>query len=99
MSMSKDMYFCWLEKFIRQTQQKISDTAEKSRLDTTKNFPKNVVYKTAEATERLTGNKIAQTIVETKGLPDVNWRNIEETVILPEKKETIFNQLRQVLEQ
>ena len=78
-------------------QQKISDTARKSRLDTTKNFPKKVVYKTTGATEKLTGNKTAETIIETKGLPDVNSRNIEETVILPEKKEKILNQFRQVL--
>ena len=68
-------------------QQKISDTARKSRLHTKKFFPKKVVYKTTEATEKLTGKKTAETIVETKGLPDVNSRNIQETVILPEKKE------------
>ena len=78
-------------------QQKMWDIARKSRLDTTTKFSKKTVYKTAETTEKLTGNKTAKTIVETKGLPDVNSRNMEETVILPEKKEKILNQLRQVL--
>ena len=45
----------------------------------------------------LIGNKIAETIVKPKLLPDVNSGNIEEIVTLTEKKQKILKKLRQVL--
>ena len=45
----------------------------------------------------LIGNKIAETIVKPKLLPDVNSGNIEEIVTLTEKKQNILKELRQLL--
>ena len=45
----------------------------------------------------LIGHKIAETIVKSKLLPDVNSGNFEEIVILTEKKQKILKELRQVL--
>ena len=43
------------------------------------------------------GNKIADKIVKPKPLPAESSRNVKEIIILPEKREEILNELRQVL--
>ena len=41
-------------------------------------LPKNVVHKTAEVTEEMIGNKIAEKIMKPKPAPDENFLNIRE---------------------
>ena len=67
------------------------DTATKTGLDAAKIASEKVVHKTAEATGELTGNKIAENIVKSKPVSDVNSRNVEEIVIPPEKRQEILN--------
>ena len=42
-------------------------------------------------------NKITENSVKPKPVPDVNSKNVEEIVIPPEKRQEIFNELREVL--
>ena len=58
---------------------------------------KKGVHKTAEATGELIGKTIAKTIVKPKPVIDENSINVEETVILPDNRQEILNELRQVL--
>ena len=58
---------------------KLIGTATKAGLDVAKPASKKV-YKTAEATEELTGQKMAQKIVKPKPILDVNSRNVKEIV-------------------
>ena len=51
--------------------------------------PKKVVHKIAEAKDELIGNKILDKIMKQKSVPEVNWRNVEEIVILPENGKAI----------
>ena len=64
------------------------ETATKTGLDVAKTASKKVVHKTAEATGVVTGNKIADKIVKPKPFPEVNSRNVEETVIPPDKRQS-----------
>ena len=41
-------------------------------------LPKKVVHKTAEVTEEMIGNKIAEKIMKPKPAPDENFLNIRE---------------------
>ena len=72
------------------------DAATKIALDALKTATKQVAHKKAEATEKLIWNKIDNKIVKPKPVPEVNWANVEEIVIPPEKREQILNELRQV---
>ena len=76
---------------------KLLDTVTKAGLDAGKTGSKKVVHKIAEPTEELVRNKIAEKIVEPKPVSDVNSRNLEEIVSLPEKRQGMLNELRQVL--
>ena len=68
---------------------KIMDTATKTGIDAAKAASKRVVQKTAEATEDLTGNKIAVKITSI-GKP----KEIEEIYVKPEKRQQIIDDLR-----
>ena len=68
-----------------------------TELHALKTASKNVVHKAAEATGQFIGNKIANKIVKPKHAIDENPKNVEEIIILPEKREEIINELRQVL--
>ena len=57
---------------------------------------KKAVYKTAKATEKFIGNKIAEKIVKPQPVSGVNSRN-EKIVIPPEKRQQIPNEFIQVL--
>ena len=70
------------------------DTATKTQLDVLKTATKNSAHKAAEATGEFLGNKIVK---KKKVKSDHNSRNVEETIILPENREEILNELRQVL--
>ena len=59
--------------------------------------PKKVVHKIAEAKDELIGNKILDKIMKQKSVPEVNWRNVEEIVILPENRKQYQAILRQIL--
>ena len=68
-----------------------------TELHALKTASKNVVHKAAETTGQFIGNKIANKIVKPKHAIDENPKNVEEIIILPEKREEIINELRQVL--
>ena len=63
------------------------DTATKTGLDALKTASRKVVHKAVEATGEFIGSKIADKIVKQKPLVNENLRNIEEMIILPEKRE------------
>ena len=72
---------------------KIVGHCHKTGLDAAKTDSKIVVHKTAETTEELIGNKIAEKNVKQKPVPDSNSGNVEEIVIPPEKRQEILNEL------
>ena len=72
----------------------VLDAATKTGLDPLKTTTKKVAHKAAEATREFTGNKIANTIVKLKPVPDENLKNVEEIIIPIERRETILNELR-----
>ena len=63
------------------------DTATKTGLDALKTASRKVVHKAVEATGEFIGSKIADKIVKQKPLVNENLRNVEEMIILPEKRE------------
>ena len=67
------------EIYLTNSEKKLIGTATKAGLDVAKPASKKV-YKTAEATEELTGQKMAQKIVKPKPILDVNSRNVKEIV-------------------
>ena len=72
------------------------DAATKTGLDASKTDTKKVTHQVAEVIGEVIGKKIADKIVKPKPVPDKNSRNVEE-IIPPEKREEMFNELRQVL--
>ena len=78
---------------------KLVDTATEARLDALKTASKRSRwYKANEATGEFIENKIAETrIMKPKPLLAENSIDVEEIIILPEKREEILNELRQVL--
>ena len=68
-----------------------------TRLDALKTASEKIVHKAAETAGKFTGNKITDKVVKPKHVIDGNSRNVEETIIPPEKREEISNELRQVL--
>ena len=83
--MSKDLNFCHLQEiYLTNSEKKLIGTATKAGLYVAKPASKKV-YKTAEATEELTGQKMAQKIVKPKPVLDVNSRNFKEIVIHQKK--------------
>ena len=72
-------------------------TTTKKRLGSQKTALKKVVHKDAEATSEFRGNKIGDKIVKLKPVPDNNLIDVEEMFILPEKRDEILNEFRQVL--
>ena len=75
----------------------IMDTATKIERDAAKTSSKKEVYKAAEATRELIGNKIAEKVVKLKPWCDENSQNVEEIIIPSEKRQGILNELRYVL--
>ena len=66
-----------------------------SYADALKTVTKKVAHKAAKATGEVIGNRIANKIVEPKPVSDVNLRNVAEVSIPLEKREEIWNELRQ----
>ena len=89
--MSKDMDLPFARNTSDKYEKKLLDTATKARIeDASKTAFKKVVHKTVKATEELIRNEITENILKPKPIPDVNSRNVEETVIPPEKREEIY---------
>ena len=76
--MSKDMHF--------HHSQEIFQTNISKYYKSRNRLWKNCFHKTAEATRELIGNKIDEKIVKSKLEPDLGLRNVEEIIILPEKR-------------
>ena len=81
----KDIFFHLREIYLTNTE-KILDAA--TRLDALKITPKKVVHKTIQAAGEFIENKIAGK------MSYMNSRNIEEIVILLEKRQELLNNLR-----
>ena len=74
---------------------KLIDTETKTGTDVTKTATKKVVQKTAEATEDLIGNKIADKITSIgKWKEKEKTKNTEEIYISPEKRQQIIDDLK-----
>ena len=69
------------------------DTATKTRIDAAKTASKRVVQKTAEATEYLIGNKIADKITSV-GKPKEKTKKAEKIYVPPEKRQQIIDDLK-----
>ena len=91
--MSKDTEFCHWQNIYPENMGKVVRHCHKTELDAAKTDSKIVVHKTAETTEELIGNKIAEKNVKQKPVPDSNSGNVEEIVIPPEKRQEILNEL------
>ena len=71
------------------------NTATKTGIDAAKTASKWVVQKTAEATENLIGNKIADKITSAgKSKEKDKTKKAEEICIPPEKRQQIIGDLR-----
>ena len=84
---------------------KLVDPAEKSAADAIKNASKRAIQKTAEATDDLVGNKIADKITivskkSTKKLPtideDVELTTHKKRYVSPKERQQIIDELRLV---
>ena len=73
------------------------DTAIKAGLDAAKTVSKKLIHNAAEVTGEFIGNNLADKVVKPKPVPDINSKDVEETLIPPEKREEILNELRQLL--
>ena len=96
-NMLKASIFIISKKFNQQIYEKAIGYCPQNRTWCSRNCFQKVVHKAAEATGGFKVNKIANKIKKPKPVPDENWRNIEEIVIPPDKRQVILNALRQVL--
>ena len=83
-------FLSFARNFVNKCGKKLMDTATKTGMDAAKIASKRVVQKTAEATEDLIGNKIADKITSI-GKPK---EKPEEIYIPPEKRQQIIDNLR-----
>ena len=90
------MAFCHSpEKFGDKYGKKLIDTATKTGIDAAKTASKRVVQKTAEATEDLIGNKIADKITSVgKSKEEEKTKKVEKIYIPPEKRQQIIHDLK-----
>ena len=70
------------------------DTATETRIDAAKTASKRVVWKTAEATGDLIGNKIANTINSVGISKEKKTKKVEEIYIPPEKRQQIIDEIK-----
>ena len=84
-----------LEYFMINAETKLIVTATKIGIDAAKTASKRVVQVTAEATEGLIGNKIADKItLGSKSKKDDKTKKVEEIYIPPEKRQQIIEGLK-----
>ena len=57
------------------------NNAIKAGLNAAKTASKKVIHNAAEAKGEFIGNQITDKVVKSKPMPDINSRNVEETVI------------------
>ena len=91
----KDVFLSFGKKLGDKYGKKLMDTATKTGIDAAKTAWKRVVQKTAEATEDLIGNKIADkftSLGKTKSKEKEEQR--KEIYISPEKRQQIIDDLR-----
>ena len=74
-------------------EKKLIDTATETRVDAAKTASKRVVQKTAEATEYLIGNKIADKITSV-GKSKEKTKKAEKIYVPPEKRQQIIDNLK-----
>ena len=95
------MAFCHLQENLEINMvKKLMDTATKTRIDAAKTASKRVVQITAEATQDLTGNKIADKITslgksknkQKEEKDEIN--EVEEIYIPPGKRQQVIDDLR-----
>ena len=91
--MSKNMDFChsW-EVYLSNVQKKMIWYWKRTRC-----LQKKVVHKAVEAAGEFIGNKIADKIMQLKPVIYEKSINFEEIDIPPEKRQKIWNELREVL--
>ena len=91
-------FLSFARKFGDKYGKKLMDTATKTGIDAAKTASKRVVQKTAEATEDLIGNKIADKITSIgKPKEKEKTKEIEEIYIPPEKRQQVIDDLRFVI--
>ena len=90
------MAFCHLQKtFGDKYGKQLTNTATRNWINTAKTASKRVVQKTAEATEDLIGNKIADKITSLgKTKSKEKEKEEQEIYIPPEKRQQIIDDLR-----
>ena len=86
-------FLSFARKFGDKYGKKLVDSARKTGIDAAKTASKRAVQKTAEATGDLIRNKIADKITSL-GKPKEKTNKVEETYILPEKKQQIIDDLK-----
>ena len=87
-------FLSFAKKFDNKYGNKLMDTATKTGIDAAKTTSKRIVKKTAEATEDLIGNKIADKITSIGKLKEKETKKLEETYIPPIKRQQIIDDLR-----
>ena len=87
-------FLSFARKFCDKYGKKLMDTATKTGIDAAKTTSKKIVYKTAEATGVLIGNKIADKTTSVCKSKKKKKKNTEETYIPPEKRQQIIEDLR-----
>ena len=88
-------FFSFAKKFGDKYAKKLIDTATRTWIDETETASKRVVQKTAETTEDLIGNKIADKITSLgKTKSKEKEKEEQEIYIPPEKRQQIIDDLR-----
>ena len=87
-------FLSFANKFGNKYGKKLMGTATKTGIDDAKTTSKKIVQKTAEATEDLIGNKIADKITSIGKPKEKETKKIEEIYIPPEKRQQIIDDLR-----
>ena len=86
----------WFISFARNVCNRYRKQLLDTGLGALKPASKKLIYKAVQATGEFTGNKIANKIVKPKHVINEDSRNVEEIIIVPEKREEILNKLTQV---
>ena len=71
-------------------EKKLLNSATKDRSKHSKNSFKKRSLQNSWSNRKIDTKQIAEKTVKPKPVPEPNWRNVEEIVIPPEKKETYW---------
>ena len=86
-------FLSFARKFGEKYSKKLMEVATKTGIDAAKTASKRVVYKTAEATRDLIGNKIADKITSVDKSKE-KTNKTEKIYIPPEKRQQIIDDLK-----